>query len=92
MTSSYGGGYVGGSTAYGPGWDYDGLNLGRPGRWSRGGKSQSVAISSWPWAAIANVLPRAARPPSAPATAMSSRCGRPRCAATQNPCALDETH
>jgi hypothetical protein len=38
----YGGGYAG---AYGRGWDYDGLNLGRPGRWSRGGKSQSLAVS-----------------------------------------------
>jgi hypothetical protein len=89
---SYGGGYGGGSLgAYGPGWDYDGLNLGRPGRWSRGGKSQSVAISL-------AVGGDRQRPPEgcAPAFRAGDRYIEPLWATqmrgTQNPCALDENH
>ena len=41
----YGGGYVGGGYAGARGWSGDTVNYGHPGRWSRGGKQQSVAIS-----------------------------------------------
>jgi hypothetical protein len=82
----YGGDYVGG---YGRGWDPNGLNLGRPGRWSRGGKSQSVAISL-------NVGSDRQRPPEgcAPAFRAEGRYVEPLWATqmrgAQNPCALNE--
>jgi hypothetical protein len=84
----YSGDYVGG---YGRSWDPNGLNLGRPGRWSRGGKSQSVAIS------LAVGADRQ-RPPEgcAPAFRADGRYVEPLWATQmrgdQNPCALDETH
>jgi hypothetical protein len=84
----YGGDYVG---AYGRGWDPNGLNLGRPGRWSRGGKSQSVAISL-------NVGSDRQRPPEgcAPAFRAEGRYVEPLWATqmrgAQNPCAFDEPH
>jgi hypothetical protein len=83
----YGGGYAG---AYGRGWDHDGLNLGRPGRWSRGGKSQSLAVS------LAVGSDRQ-RPPEgcAPAFRADGRYVEPLWATQmrgdQNPCALGES-
>ena len=84
----YGGGYAGYD---GFGGGYDGLNLSRPGRWSRGGKSQSFAVSL-------AVGGDRQRPPEgcAPAFRAGDRFVEPLWATQmrgdQNPCALDERH
>lgn len=86
----YGGAGFGGSLGgYGRGWDNDGLNLGRPGQWSQGGKSKSLAVSL-------AVGGDGQRPPEgcAPAFRAGDRYVEPLWATQmrgdQNPCALGQ--
>ncbi len=77
--------------SYGRGWNQDDLSLGRPGRWGRGGKSQSLAVS----VAIGS---GSQGPPEgcSPAFRAEGRYIEPLWATQmrgdQNPCALDERH